>query len=207
MATVMVKAFDFDYLRKDLKEAFGSHWALNDAAHREEHFEAVYQTGFHINEQTGWNWDPKDILFAAYFHDLFAWTRVNHHELSYHYFMSADHPVILGHYDNNRRGRINVALGCLEHRASFVGEFTNGFAELINSADRGMPGNVQGLIQRCYDHRLTTMPNVSSDERMAAAIAFLKKKSGSKGYARYPDLYKQVFGEQLAEQQAEIDAL
>lgn len=204
--------YDIDEVRKEIIADFAHHWELNDRGHQREHFEAVFQTGRHISICLGLEKQIKevDILFAAYFHDFFAWTRVNHHEMAYQYFMTADHPLIMKYYPDDPAGKIRrslVAFGCREHRASYKGAFTTLFSELINSADRCFPGDVQALLKRTYDHRLSTHPDISEDERMALCVGHMKEKAGSKGYARYPDLYMQVFGEKLKEQMEEIDNL
>lgn len=206
--------YDIDAIRQEIIEAFAPHWELNDRGHQREHFEAVFQTGRHISICLGLEEQVKEvnILFAAYFHDFFAWTRVNHHEMAYQYFMTADHPLIVKYFghamgSNVSSDRFNVATACRQHRASYKGEFTNQFAELINSADRCFPGDVQALLKRTYDHRLTTHPDISEDERMALCIGHMKDKAGSKGYARYPDLYMRVFADKLKLQMEEIDNL
>lgn len=204
--------YDIDVIRQEIINDFADHWELNDKGHRRDHFEAVFQTAKHINTALDLQHNEVSLLFAAYFHDFFAWTRINHHELAYQYFISADHPLITKYFghalsDNVSSDRFNVANACRQHRASFKGEFVNQFAELINSADRCFPGDVQALLKRTYDHRLTTHPDISEDERMALCIGHMKDKAGSKGYARYPDLYIRVFGDKLKEQMAEIDNL
>jgi uncharacterized protein len=199
---------DIDVARQEIIDNFAHHWELNDKGHRQDHFEEVFQTAKHINEVLELGYPQIDMLFAAYFHDFFAWTRVNHHTLAWDYFRTADHPVILKYYgDLPRRIRDTVADACREHRASFKGEFAHRFAELINSADRGFPGHVQRLLQRTYNHRLTTYPDISPEERMKLCVEHMKEKAGSKGYARYPDLYTRVFGKELKAQMEEIDNL
>lgn len=203
-------SFAIDSVRKEIITAFSDHWELNDRGHQREHFEAVFQCAKHINEVLDLGHNEIKMLFAGYFHDFFAWTRVNHHELAYQYFMTADHPVIMEYFDNSTAGKIrrtSVALACREHRASYTGEFSGQFSELINSADRCFPGDVQALLKRTYDHRLTTHPELSEDERMKLCIEHMKHKAGSKGYARYPDLYMRVFSKELKLQMEEIDDL
>lgn len=206
------RSYDIDVVRQEIIDNFAHHWELNDRGHQREHFEAVFQTAKHINEALDLQHSEVNMLFAAYFHDFFAWTRINHHELAYQYFMSADHPLITKYFGHALGGnvssdRFNVANACRQHRASFKGEFTNQFAELINSADRCFPGDVQALLQRSYNHRLTTHPDLSEDERTVLCIEHMKHKAGSKGYARYPDLYLRVFRDQLTLQMEEIDNL
>ena len=203
---------NIDVVRQEIIDAFAPHWALNDRGHQREHFEDVFQCAKHINDTLGLSHSEVDMLFAAYFHDFFAWSRVNHHEMAYLFMMSADHPVIvkyLGELEGTRVSfaRHRVAWACREHRASYKGRFTGEFSELINSADRCFPGDVQRLLQRTYNHRLTTHPDLTEDERKKLCVDHMKHKAGSKGYARYPDLYLRVFGEQLKQQQEEIDNL
>ncbi len=199
--------FDFiNDVRIEIQQAFSAHWELNDSAHHQDHFESVFQTGLILKEKLQlWTFTDAELLFAAYFHDLFAWTRINHHDLAYEWMMTNNHPLITRYL--NDASRRYVADACREHRASYRGNFSSRFSELVNSADRGIPGDVPGLIKRCYDHRLTTMPDASEDERMADAIKHLKHKSGSDGYARYPDMYIKVFGEELELQRQAIDKL
>jgi len=202
----------YDKARFQIITAFSPHWALNDRGHRQEHFESVYQCARFINERLELGHGEMNMLFAAYFHDLFAWSRVNHHQLAYEYFMGADHPVIVEHFGNERgraagNDRAGVAYACLQHRASYKGAFVNQFAELINSADRGFPGDAKALFQRVLTHHTDINPDKSKDEVMAISLRFIKDKAGTGGYARYPELYLRVFGETLKEQQAAIDNL
>lgn len=192
-------------IKKQIREAFMPNWELNDAAHRQAHFEMVFQTGCVINLELGLGFDEKLILFSAYFHDLFAWTRFNHHEMAFHWLTTTDHPVIV---DNLTPAEVtSVAWACMQHRASFKGEFRDPFCELINSADREFPDNFDYLMNRCLQHREKTHAHLPLEERRAAAIQHLKEKAGTGGYCRFPDMYLKVFGDQLAERRKLIDAL
>ena len=186
---------DIDGLRKQIIAAFGGKWESNDPGHRATHFEEVFQCGLHINTALGLGYSSKLILFAAYFHDLFAWSRNNHHHMSMDWMFSTDHHVIL---DNLSPSEINdVAWACGQHRASYKGTFRNPFCELINSADRGFPTDVPNMLARAVLYREELYPDMSADERTAGAIAHLKEKYGHGGYARYPEMYKKVFGGSL----------
>lgn len=193
-------------LRTDIIAAFSNHWALNDVAHRVEHFEAVFQAGCIINNHFEGIVDEESILIAAYFHDLFAWSRINHHQLSHNFIDGTDHPVLAEELRSKWK-RENIALACLEHRASYKGAFSTPFCELINSADRGVPGDIAAMVERSRKYWLAYQPHLSDDERMAGVIAHIKEKFSSNGYARYPDMYKRVFGEQLELQRQAIDKL
>lgn len=191
--------------RKEIADAFTAMWSHNDHAHRQDHFEEVFQTAMEIQRRIGLDYNPKLILFAAYFHDLFAWSRSNHHVLSFEFIKATDHPLIEKHL--NAAERRLVAIACLEHRASFTGEFTNGFSELINSADRGLPGDVQAMLERAMAYRSHRYPEEPVELCRAVSINHLKDKFGKGGYARYPEFYKRAFGKELQAQQVVIDRL
>lgn len=196
---------DIDVLRQEIIQAFESHWEHNDKAHRAEHFEEVFQTGMLIDQRLGLGYDPRLILFAAYFHDLFAWSRKNHDTLSYVFINGTDHPVVVNNL--SAQERYYVGLGCREHRASFEGQFTNEFSELINSADRGLPGDVPAMLARAMAYRSHRHPEESVEACKAVSVQHLKEKFGTGGYARYPYLYINAFGKELQSQREVIDRL
>lgn len=194
-------------LRSAICTSFKDAYALNDLAHREDHFEEVFQCGKHINKTLGFNFRERDILFAAYFHDMFAWSRNNHHILSKVWFQTTDHPLVVDSYKDKDHFRTQVAFACGEHRASFKGNFTYAFSELINSADRGFPGDIPAMVERSRLYWLTHKPELSDDERMTGVIAHLKEKFGRNGYARTPKMWKAVFKDQLEARIEGIESL
>jgi len=193
---------ELNELREIIVSRFSSAWELNDAAHRIKHFREVELCGYHLNEVLGLGYDPKLILFVAYFHDMFAWSRANHHELSGSFVRGTCHAVLSSLTDEER---LLVAQGCEEHRASFKGEFSSGFSALMNSADRGFPTDVGAMLERAIQYRMAR--GHGRDESMQPAIDHIKEKFGAGGYARYPDLYKQAFEGQLTEMQETIHLL
>lgn len=194
-----------DQLRDAIIKEFSPMWELNDKAHRVEHFEDVFQCGMYINDKLELGYEPKLILFAAYFHDLFAWSRYNHHEMAFHWMTTTDFPLIL---DNlNPKETMIVAWGCHQHRASYKGEFKGKFCELINAADRGRPGNISSMLDRAIKYREKKHPEMSRDQRYVDAIKHLHDKYGFQGYARYPAIYTNLFGVELEQQRAEINDL
>jgi hypothetical protein len=192
-------------LTQQIVNAFADKWEMNDPAHRQGHFETVYQTGLVINQQLDLGFDPKLILFAAYFHDFFAWSRNNHHELAFHWMSTTDHPVILENLSPSET--MLVAWGCGQHRASFKGSFKNTFCELINSADREFPGNIDHMIGRAMSYLKKTHPHYSEDECREGATQHLKQKYSRGGYVRYPDMYLKVFGDRVDQHRLAIEAL
>lgn len=194
-----------ELLREEIQSSFGDMWEHNDQAHRMKHFEEVYQCGIHINAELNLGVDEKLIMFAAYFHDLFAWSRANHHVLSYNFIKTTDHPLIEKHLNEDEREL--VALGCLHHRASNDKPFQCEFDQLINAADRGFPGDVRGMLNRAVQYHQTKNPDLPIAQRHDTAVQHLKDKYGPDGYARYPKMYTDVFGEALYQQQRDIHFL
>ena len=193
-------------IRQELVDAFSPHWALNDPAHQQEHFEDVFKTAMYINKDQHYFFDPVHILFAAYLHDLFAWSRKNHHDLSCEFVRDTDHPLILK-YLPSQNERDVVAYACHEHRASYKGTFYSAFTAMINAADRGFPNDVPAMVERSRKYWLAKWPEMSEDERMAGVIQHIKDKFGHGGYARYPDVYLRTFGGQVNEMKDKIAKL
>lgn len=198
---------DLDQLRNLIIAEFTPHWALNDGAHRIGHFAEVEACGNEINNRLDLGYSPKLIMFAAYFHDLFAWSRENHEEMSWLYTSTTDHPIFVELDKENPLFRELVAFACREHRASFTGNFSNGFSELISSADRGFPGDVQAMYNRSVQYHIDRLKVTDPVERHERVVKHLKEKFGTGGYARFPELYLMAFGSELDEQRRLIDAL
>lgn len=188
-----------DKLRYVVIRDFSAKWELNDPAHRLQHFTNVDHCAGVINERLNLGQDETQIFLAAFFHDLFAWSRVNHHLMSETYVRTTDYSVFKGLMPCERE---EVALACGQHRASYKGEFSSKLCELINAADREMPGDVEAMMKRSLAYNLAQgHSQEKADEIMRA---HLKEKFGVGGYARYPDIYEQAFGDELAKQRQDI---
>ena len=185
--------------RQWIIENFSQHWALNDPAHRVEHFRNVEECGILINERLALKFDPILIQAAAFFHDLFAWSRFNHHLMSEHYVRTSDH-YLFKFFDPEAREIL--ANACGQHRASFKGEFFHPFCELINAADRELPGNIEAMMQRSLAYNLAQ--GHSQEEADKIMRTHLKEKFGVNGYARYPKIYQDAFGDELEKQRQDI---
>lgn len=189
-------------LRDDVIKRYYGHYMLNDAAHRVTHFSEVEQTALHIKDKLGLDVPNLSIMLVAYFHDLFAWSRVNHHELSGTWVASTDDPIVSS-LDPEERHRISRA--CFEHRSTYKDEYHSTLSELMACADRGTPRSAQCYFDRSYSYHRSR--GNSHQASIKNAKEHLKEKFGTGGYARYPKMYLQVFGDLLANMQQEIDAL
>lgn len=190
-------------VRAEIIADFTDKWAINDRAHRIEHFQAVEAAGLHINRVLGLGCDPVLIMAAAFFHDLFAWSRHNHEWLSAEWVTTTDYEFIAALEDHEMQ---MVADACREHRASYDGEYSTHFSALIASADRGFPGDVQAMLKRSETYHIDAL-KIDGEAARVGAIKHIKEKFGTGGYAQFPDLYHEAFGEQLKAQREEIDAL
>lgn len=194
--------YTVDSLRAGLRQSFKAQYALNDEAHREVHFEEVFQTGVHINRTLDCGFDERLILLAAYTHDLFAWSRKNHHQLSNVFVKTTDHPTLAW---LSRAERAMVAEACLTHRASYKGVFLGGFEELFNAADRGFPRGVKSLVDRAILYRQSLGFKGTHEELVADALVHIQEKYGTRGYASFPVMYYNCFEDELIKQRQQVD--
>lgn len=198
--------FSITDIKDELRLAYASQWAKNDPAHREEHFAKVFSAAVEIDSNLNLGHDPINMLFAAYMHDLFAHDREIHHVRSHDYVMRAKDPL-LKKYLSSGSDRLAVANACLQHRASFTGEFVSEFAELINAADYMRPEGLVSLMDRARQYTMHQDPTLSADEVEANVIYHMREKFSRFGYAKYPTLYLKVYGEEVQSIYDEIDRL
>ena len=191
-----------DKLRDQVVADFTKAWAVNDSAHQIGHFSNVEECGNVINDALGLGYDPKLIMLVAHFHDMYAWDRGNHHLMSAHWVGTTDYKMIV---ELDPHDRYLVQLGCKHHRASFKGNFISKFDELMNAADREIPGNVDAMLERAIQYRIGK--GSTREKAILPAIEHIREKFGDSGYARYPQMYLDVFADQLAEQRRAINNL
>lgn len=190
-------------LALDIHLNFSRVWALNDGAHRWEHFYDVYKAGVHIRDTLGLPYGDRLILLAAMFHDLFAWRRANHHEMSYWFVKTTDYAPIVALSDEDRE---LLAMACREHRASFTGEFHSDFSELINAADLGMP-NTETWLTRSIRCQLKDGTEGEFQRAYGAARDHLYEKFGPDGYVRVPEMHRKCFPTFREDMLAYVEAL
>lgn len=179
------------------EQKYASAYLLNDTAHREDHFREVLLnaiagyiviTGEVPNEMTS-----RMYVAAAYLHDLFAWSRHNHHVLSATHVRTSD-CKLLDEFTSEEREQI--ALMCEQHRASFTGEFNGFHAELFNAADLGKP-DLESDVARAYKYAKAHAPTLEHDQWLHTARQHMVEKYGRGGYARRGQLYMIMYGAEL----------
>ena len=193
-------------VRADFIQEFSQAWELNDRAHRVGHFDNVALAGIHINKKLGLGYPERLILVVAYLHDLFAWSRDNHHLLSEEFVRGTENHL-LQKYCHSPEEFAMVSKACGQHRASFNGKFYNSFCELMNAADREAPKSLDSMIARAVMYHMDRNTTATFEEAQVVSEHHMYEKFGREGYARYPMMYHQVFGADLEALWDKIDKL
>lgn len=191
----------------DFEHKYATAYLLNDPAHRVPHFREVLNNCIMVHERLFGN-PPTSVHLvrytaAAYIHDLFAWSRINHHILSHEYVVSGDCELLALLKPDARK---TVAQMCLEHRASFKGEFTDVYSELFNVADMGPP-NMLDIYNRAFQYTKAKTPTAPEHYWHTVTVQHLRDKFGRHGYANRGELYQRAYGNELEALYTAIDEL
>ena len=187
----------FNSLINLYQEEFKSLYATTDRAHGVDHFERVFKCGIVLNNSlpSKARFDEELIFTVAYTHDIFTGVcRKNHHTLAGEYVRN--NAQLFFRQFNPMEIKL-IAGACEQHRASFKGEFSNLFCELMNSADRELPVSAREILDRAIMYREDHFPHETKEQVLAESIQHLKDKFGHGGYARYPNLYERIFKKEL----------
>lgn len=187
----------------------------NDSAHNVEHLEDVLSTAATIIERVGYESIPaKDrasAFVAILFHDITATTdRDNHQNSGAESFDRMMNIVVRQIRSRLLRnividGRYGVDVdkakaAIREHRASYKGDFSTIVSEIVSGADRGIPQpteeNVKHKIAKSYKYHIEKL-HETEDEARINSLEHIKEKYGTKGYAKYPDIYEKAFKDEL----------
>lgn len=179
-------------VNKHFSDVYFASYQLNDRAHQGVHFYEVLDNGIEMNHVFDLGCRVDLIAIVAWTHDMFAWSRDNHHLLAECWVRSTNDPIINGLTDTERD---MVATACLEHRASSGGVYSSVFSELMASADRGKPILIEKL-NRAYVFAKDAY-NMSDEEAFAKSISHVREKFGRNGYQVLPELYKRHYEMEL----------
>ena len=193
---------NFDFKEK-LKAFYTDIIEANDLSHRMDHMDSVYENAVHINQVLGLNVPETHIAIMAYCHDLFTLYRDNHHLLGKEHLLTTNEWFMKGINDGDRK-LIACAVG--EHRASFDGEYTSIYSQLLASADRGKPLAVHDMLIRSFNYARSKLKK-EYGESVVHAISHVKEKFGSSGYTRYPKIYLLMYAQELKKRSVIIDKL
>lgn len=176
---------------------FGGFYKTMDRAHGLDHFKRVFDCGVQLNNALPLKSRfSEELIFAvAYTHDIFTGVCREHHHTLVGQFVRNNAQLFFPEFTSPEVEMI--ALACEQHRASFKGEFSTLFSELMNSADRELPVSAKEILNRAVMYREDNFPHESKEEVLAESIRHVKDKFGHGGYARYPNLYERIFKEEL----------
>ena len=166
--------------QEEVRKFYKHYYEENDDAHTIVHADNVCNLALNLNN----NIDIKLIILASYIHDIFNENRKIHHELAYKYVLSTQDKFLKKLSSKELK---LVAHAVLEHRASFKGEFYSILSEIISSADRGIP-SLKNITIRSMQF------NKAKADKASKHII---EKYGVNGYAKYPEIYKHYFKDEL----------
>lgn len=187
---------EFAQLKEALITVYEPYYLINDEAHQIDHVVAVCDRAIEINEHQNLGLDRRMIVIAALTHDLFTRFRSNHHIMAYHFLETAREPWLVGFTNDEKQ---LMAFACLEHRASWKGDYTSLLSELIATADRGVPGNLDELVWRCYLYGRDRLKENHQDAK-ERIIPHLVAKLCKDDYGKNPPLYATVYGKRIEDQ-------
>lgn len=187
-------------LRDHLIEIYTPFYAMNDRAHQITHVISVCDLAVEINDSLELSLSNSILVGAALTHDLFNNNRELHHELALSYLKNNGIDW-LDEFSTEDRRLMAHAAG--EHRASFKGTYTSLYSEVIAAADRGAP-NVRSAIIRCAMYGVDKL-GFRGEKLYTHVISHMKDKFGVNGYATYPELYTEFFGDRLVEYRKYLD--
>jgi hypothetical protein len=189
-------------LKSKLVELFNDSYQSNDPAHRVDHFDRVRDCGLYINGQLKFGYVTQLIYAVAYIHDAFSWCLDNHQSMSAHWVETTKNPIMDIFSGVERK---MIADACREHRASYKGEYSSIFSELMASADRMIPVDALTLLERSVLY--TEAQGHAPELARVLAKQHIKEKYGFNGYARYPKMYEEVFAIELLAIRKEIERM
>lgn len=199
----MVRIFETtDSFIKYLSELYAPFYAMNDKAHQIGHVIEVTREALNINEKLYLRLDEYMLVAVGMVHDLFNNDRDNHHTLAAEYVLK--NPIEwlcqFSHED-----RVEMSQAVAEHRASYRGKYSGELSATLSAADRGKP-DVERTVKRAFKYALNC--NVGfRDIALAQTQEHMVDKFGTKGYARYPQLYTEMYEAELQSLQTVMDVI
>ena len=167
--------------RDKVREYYKPYYENSDKAHLIDHPDDVCDLALRINKE----YNEKLVILASYLHDMFnREARDVHQKLAYEYVLKSEDKFL---NQLSKEERLLVAHAVLEHRGSFKGKFFSKLSAIISSADRGLP-DLDYIVRRSMNFN-----NANAND----VYDHIKDKYGTEGYAKYPDVYREIFSNEL----------
>ena len=172
----------------------------SDKAHDEVHIKNVWKTARKMCDFTGTRFNHI-IKSAVAFHDITAKEDRKNHNMSGAVKFRTMAKGKMSDED------IELAAKAIEqHRSSYDGKYSSIYSEILASADREDPSDVKEMVERSYKYA-RTKEGKSPEDSLKHCIAHLKEKHGRDGTARYPELYRRFYKNELIRMYKKIDDL
>lgn len=192
----------YEALQLHLAYLYQPFYAMNDRAHRIGHVISVSEVSVEINSKLGLGLDNGILVGASMVHDLFNLSRDDHHKLAGEYVVK--NPIEwLNEFSTQERKTMGDAAA--EHRASFKGDYSSIYSEVVAAADRGSP-DLKAALLRCAVYGVDVC-DYREDRLYQHVIEHMQEKFGKGGYSRYSPIYLLYYKEARNEFQRAIDAL
>lgn len=202
--TVQRKAF----IRRVI-EHFKPYYTGVDKAHGLSHVVKVMFLALKINKALNISRREDLIIIAAIAHDMFSYTHRETHHLEASRYISTTEDILISRLPTTDIIMISQAVA--QHRASYDGPYYGWLSELISAADRGVP-NLSSITRRVYSCAKDTSLIFKTDNMVLTTesheelylertLLHLKAKYGKNGYARYNNIYKRMFKNDLEKMQ------
>ena len=179
----------------------------NDAAHKCDHMEEVYETMVDINHKLKLNINDKLIFLTAYLHDAFEGVdRDKHEELAFYYVINIGDDYI-SKLSKSERKRVAVAI--LNHRASYKNTLNDDSLTIIlRIADKGKP-DLDTMLSRSLRYTISNDNSRDLNKIFEDVKFHMCDKFGRNGYAwkNKDDKYTEYYNESIDKLWDEIDNL
>ena len=192
--------------KQEVKQFLKDLGCYESSSHGWNHVDEVYSTAMEMNDELRLGLNHDMIFLACYLHDMFQKDyREAHHLKGFAW--------VLENYKNwewlswmHEEEIKELAYAIKEHRASYDGEYYSNLSILLSAADRGKLDRTETII-RSFKYNCEKHPELLFKDNIRNVYQHMKDKFSSKGYARYNDIYKEFYKDDLAKFQSYFDTI
>lgn len=187
-----------------LEDFFIDTYYDRDGSHGINHIKEVYDLAKKMVEKLNLNIGQDELIIACYCHDMFSKTDRERHHILAEDFIWDNRGELWFLKDLDNDAVIRIARAVAQHRASYTEHYSSILSEVLSAADRGKL-SAGDTIRRSFKFTIENNPDMKVQDAIALVYIHMKEKFGSNGYARYNDVFKNYFFEELGNYQRYID--
>lgn len=181
-------------IEKEYKDILNKYYS-SSKSHGLDHVREVAKRALEIKyayPDIDFECDDIMIIFAGLFHDIMSETnRENHHTVGAEVFLKEIKNYKF--FDLLTEDQLDkVAEAITQHRASYKGEYSNKFCELMAAADRDKP-DLFKIIRRSYNFIRENNSQLKEEEILEEVKKHLIDKFSRDGYMKYPEFYAKIY--------------